>query len=65
MPGPIRDSGLKHPLLIKGDRYNFNPHMGVSLTGTGPTAADLADRMDQEQEVRAADKGQHTSTCTP
>jgi hypothetical protein len=52
MPGPIRESGLKRPLLIKGDRYNFNPHMGVALTGTGPSATDLADRMDQEKEVR-------------
>lgn len=52
MPGPIRESGLKKPLLIKGDRYNFNPHMGVALAGTGPSATDLSDRMDQEREVR-------------
>lgn len=60
MPGPIRETGLKRPLLIKGDRYNFNPHMGVALTGTGPSATDLADRMDQEKEVRFIQAGQHT-----
>jgi hypothetical protein len=64
MPGPIRETGLKRPLLIKGDRYNFNPHMGVALTGTGPSATDLADRMDQEKEVRMIHSGQHTYTYT-
>lgn len=43
-------------VLLPG-RYNFNPHMGVALTGTGPTATDLADRMDQEKEVRGCQQG--------
>ena len=49
--GPIRDNGLKQPLLIKGDRYNFNPQMGVALLDTGLTAAELEERMDTEKEV--------------
>lgn len=51
VPGPIRESGLKRPLLIKGDRYNFNPQMGVALLDTGLTAAELEERMDKEKEV--------------
>lgn len=51
MPGPIRETGLKRPLLIKGDRYNFNPQMGVALTDTVLTASELESRMDKDREV--------------
>lgn len=66
MPGPIRENGLKRPLLIKGDRYNFNPHMGVALAETGPSANELAERMDEGREVSEAETRCDTNihTCT-
>jgi hypothetical protein len=50
----IRSSGLKEPVLVKGDRFNENPQMGLMWPDVHSISVDvLADYIGGEQKVRA------------
>jgi hypothetical protein len=50
----IRSSGLKEPVLVKGDRFNENPQMGLMWPDVHSISVDvLADYIGGERKVRA------------
>jgi hypothetical protein len=50
----IRSSGLKEPVLVKGDRFNENPQMGLMWPDVHSISVDvLADYIGGERKVCA------------
>jgi hypothetical protein len=60
----IRSSGLKEPVLVKGDRFNENPQMGLMWPDVHSISVDvLADYIGGERKVRPLSSNASTSRC--